>query len=127
MTLLMMIGSVLHVTVDLNWRNAGVLIFMTTLSVLGLILLRRARRSIAEISRVLDGAAKGDLESRVILLDDEGDVKRLAKDANRLLDVTDAFVREARATLGCVRDGQNHRRIVERRGWSAPSGFPRAP
>ena len=113
LTLLMMTGSVLHITVDLNWRNAGMLIFMTTLSVLGLILLRRARRSIAEISNVLDRAAKGDLERRVILLDDAGEIRTLAKDTNRILDVTDAFVREARATLGCVRDGRNHRRIVE--------------
>jgi len=113
LTALMMAGSVLHATVEIHWRNAAVLIFMTTLSVLGLVLLRRARRSIAAISAVLDGAAKGDLESRVILLDDAGDVARLAKDTNRVLDVTDAFVREARATLGCVRDGKNHRRIVE--------------
>ena len=113
LTTLMMVGSVLHVTVDLNWRNAGMLIFMTTMSVLGLVLLRRARRSIAEVSAVLDRAAKGDLESRVILLDDSGEISRLAKDTNRILDVTDAFVREARATLGCVRDGRNHRRIVE--------------
>ena len=113
LTALMMIGSVLHATVEIHWRNAAMLIFMTTLSVLGLVLLRRARRSIAEISAVLDRAAKGDLESRVILLDDQGEVARLAHDANRVLDVTDAFVREARATLGCVRDGKNHRRIIE--------------
>ena len=113
LTALMMIGSVLHVTVDINWRNAGMLIFMTTLSVLGLVLLRRARRSIAEISQVLVKAAKGDLEARVILLDDAGDIARLANDTNRILDVSDAFVREARATLGCVRDGKNHRRIIE--------------
>ena len=113
LTVLMMIGTVLHSTWDVNWRNAATMLFMTTLSVLGLVLLRRARRSIAEISGVLDRAAKGDLESRVILVDDGGEIIRLAKDTNRILDVTDAFVREARATLGCVRDGKNHRRIVE--------------
>jgi methyl-accepting chemotaxis protein len=113
LTGLMMIGSVLHATVEINWRNAAMLIFMTTLSVLGLVLLRRARRSIAAISGVLEGAAKGDLERRVILLDDAGEIARLARDTNRILDVTDAFVREARATLGCVRDGRNHRRIIE--------------
>jgi len=113
LTALLMLGSVLHATVEINWRNAAMLIFMTTLSVLGLVLLRRARRSISEISAVLDRAARGDLESRVILLEDAGEIGRLAKDTNRILDVTDAFVREARATLGCVRDGKNHRRIIE--------------
>ena len=113
LTVLMMIGSVMHTAVEINLRDAGMLIFMTTLSTLGLVLLRRARRSIATISAVLEKAAKGDLEARVIKLDDAGEIGRLAKDTNRILDVTDAFVREARATLGCVRDGRNHRRIVE--------------
>ncbi len=113
LTALMMIGSILHATVEINWRNAAMLIFMTTLSVLGLVLLRRARRSIGEISSVLDVAARGELEARVTLLDDAGEIARLASDANRVLDVTDAFVREARATLACIRDGKNHRRIVE--------------
>jgi PAS domain S-box-containing protein len=76
--------------------------------------LRRARRAVRLISSVLETAARGDLESRIVLLDDKGEVARLAKDANRLLDVSDAFVREARATLGHIRDGRFYRRIVER-------------
>jgi len=76
--------------------------------------LRRARRSIAAVSAVMEAAGRGDLERRVVLLADGGELSRLANDANRLLDVSDAFVREARATLDCIRDGKNHRRIVER-------------
>lgn len=75
---------------------------------------RRARRSFVAVAGVLRAAAIGDLERRVVLLDDGGEVLALARDANRLLDVTDAFVREARATLGCMRDGQHYRRIIER-------------
>ncbi|TBW35240.1 methyl-accepting chemotaxis protein [Siculibacillus lacustris] len=75
---------------------------------------RRARTSFALISEVLDHAARGDLERRIVLLPDGGAVARLARDVNRLLDTSDAFVREARATLACVRDGARHRRIVER-------------
>lgn len=76
--------------------------------------LRRTRRSFRLIASILDHAAKGDLEQRVVLLGEGGEIETLAKNGNRLLDITDAFVREARATLGCIRDGKHHRRIVER-------------
>ena len=77
LTAMMMVGSILHAAVEIHWRDASVLIFMTTMSVLGLVLLRRARRSVQEISAVLDRAAKGDLESRVILLTDAGELVTL--------------------------------------------------
>lgn len=76
--------------------------------------LRRLRRSLHCISTVMEKAARGDLEPRIVLIADHGDVARLANNTNRILDVCDAFVREARATLACVRDGARHRRIIER-------------
>ena len=111
---LMMVVGVGLLGVDAHWRDAAVLAGMAALSVFGFLSVRKARRSIAEIAGALENAAHGDLESRVVLMSDGGEIKRLAKDTNRILDVTDAFVREARATLACVRDGKHHRRIVER-------------
>ena len=107
-------GTVLHAVVDPLWRDAVVLGGAAAISAYGYWQVRRARRSMQTISGVLDRAARGDMESRVILLADGGELARLAKDANRVLDVTDAFVRESRATLGCIRDGKHHRRIIER-------------
>jgi len=97
-----------------DWKTSGALCLAGLLSLVSLGQLRRARRGMGMICTVLENAARGDLESRVVLLDDKGEIARLAKDANRLLDVSDAFVREARATLAHVRDGQYYRRIVER-------------
>lgn len=62
----------------------------------------------------MEKAARGDLEPRIVLLGDCGHISHLANTTNRVLDVCDAFVREARATLACVRDGARHRRIIER-------------
>ena len=114
LTGLLAVGTGLHVAVDPAWRDAAVLAGMTAASAYGYWQIRRARASTRAVSEVLDRAAKGDLESRIILLPDGGELSRLAKDANRLLDMTDAFVRETRATLACVRDGKHHRRIIER-------------
>ena len=110
-----MVGGVgLALTVEPNPRDAVVMGGLLALSILGWASVRKARRSVGEIAGALERAAHGDLESRVVLLADGGEIRRLAKDTNRILDVTDAFVRETRATLACVRDGKHHRRIVER-------------
>ncbi|MCW2285361.1 methyl-accepting chemotaxis protein [Rhodoblastus acidophilus] len=76
--------------------------------------LRHARATLKAVSAVLASAAKGDLEPRLVLTRDRGEMLALADDLNRALDLVDAFVREATATLACVRDGEFHRRIVER-------------
>ena len=114
LTVMLIVGSAIELTDAGNLRDGFVLGVLGLVSALGFLQIRRGRKSLGEISRVMDGAARGDLEARVIRLADGGDVARLAKDANRLLDMTDAFVREARATLACIRDGKHHRRIVER-------------
>ncbi len=113
-SVLLMIGTVLHTAVELRPRDAAAMVFLCTLAVLAFVFVRHARRSIDQVSGVMRAAAAGDLESRVVLLAEGGELAVLARDANRLLDVSDAFVREARATLACVRDGRHHRRIVER-------------
>ncbi len=76
--------------------------------------LARAKASVRQICAALEQAALGDLESRVLLSAENGDLLRLGDNLNRSLDVIDAFTREASATLACVRDGLLHRRIVER-------------
>jgi methyl-accepting chemotaxis protein len=103
-----------HLAIERQPHDTVVMLVVVALSALAFHFVRHARRSVTEVSSVLSAAAAGDLEKRIILLGDGGELHRLAKDANRLLDVTDAFVREAKATLACIRDGRNHRRIVER-------------
>ena len=63
---------------------------------------------------VCDSAAAGDLEPRLIRIPPDGDVQRLAVSVNHLLDMTDAFVREAGASLDYVSRGKYFRRIVTR-------------
>jgi hypothetical protein len=73
-----------------------------------------------EISDVLERAAAGDLEARIVLGQDASEIRRLSDNVNRALDIVDAaLAREARAALACVRDGLLQRRIVERglTGW----------
>jgi methyl-accepting chemotaxis protein len=97
-----------------SWLGGIVAALVLAVSAFSVYEVRRGRRAVAQVAAVLAAAARGDLERRVTLLADGGETWDLARDANRLLDVTDAFVREARATLACVRDGRHYRRIIER-------------
>ncbi|MCC7291876.1 MAG: hypothetical protein IT449_07435 [Phycisphaerales bacterium] len=67
---------------------------------------------IAEASRVCRAAAKGDLESRILRIDAEGDLADLLHGINHLLDMTDAFVREATASLEYASQGRFFRRVL---------------
>jgi methyl-accepting chemotaxis protein len=74
------------------------------------------REFVRRLTTTCDSAARGDLEARVRPVDGSGDVPELValQDAvNRVLDVSDAFVRESSAALTSAADGRFHRRVLQ--------------
>lgn len=67
---------------------------------------------IAKATHVCTEAANGNLEERVLNVEGEGDLPNLLNGINHLLDLTDAFVREATASLEHASKGQFHRRFL---------------
>ncbi|ACG76859.1 methyl accepting chemotaxis protein [Phenylobacterium zucineum HLK1] len=65
------------------------------------------------IGRVLQQAARGDLEGRVSPLPEDAEAREVAEALNALLDLTDAYVRESRAALQHVAEGVYYRRVME--------------
>jgi methyl-accepting chemotaxis protein len=59
-------------------------------------------------------AAAGDLEARLPYLGDDADARAARAAVNRMLDVSDAFVREAGAALMASAEGRFHRRFLTR-------------
>jgi methyl-accepting chemotaxis protein len=74
--------------------------------------LRRQRQALRTIAEVCARAARGDLEARVEDLGDDPDTSAIRDAVNQLLDLTDAFVREASAALEHASQGQFHRRVL---------------
>ncbi|SCA57240.1 Chemotaxis sensory transducer [Candidatus Terasakiella magnetica] len=68
-------------------------------------------RAISQYVEVCEAVAEGDFEKRIIDMPKDGDLRALAKAINRLIDRTDAYVRETTASLECVRDNKYYRRI----------------
>jgi len=71
----------------------------------------KARGWVERTGEVCAAIAAGDFERRLIHLDDGGEVGRMLNSANRLADVTDAFVREAGAAMEHLVAGQYYRTI----------------
>lgn len=78
-----------------------------------LLQLNKAQRGIRMATQVMEQAAKGDLEARAIGISFKGDIADLLHDLNRVLDLSDAFVREARNSLSKNADGKFYRRVIE--------------
>lgn len=72
------------------------------------------RSGVAAIQRAADAAANGDLEARVLGLPPEGPLAGLATSVNHLLDLSDAFVREAKASLEHASEQKFYRRVLVR-------------
>lgn len=76
--------------------------------------LQRAASSVQVAATVCAQAARGDLEVRVPGIRDGGDLGRLQKSVNDMLDIVDAFVRESAASMEYVSRGRCFRKVLLR-------------
>lgn len=72
------------------------------------------RAALEEIAQTCARTAAGDLEARVPPLPGDGVVQDVRRRLNAAFDVTDAFIREAGASLAAASRGRYHRRFLER-------------
>ncbi len=76
--------------------------------------LRRLGKALRRISDIATRAAKGDMEARIVGINDGGVVKELTLSVNRALDVSDAFLREATAAMEHARESKFYRKLIAR-------------
>lgn len=76
--------------------------------------LAELRAGIVRIIDTCERTAGGDLEPRILGIPRDGPLGGLSRAINHLLDLTDAFVREARASLQHASREQYWRRVLER-------------
>ncbi|MCF8479850.1 MAG: chemotaxis protein [Rhodospirillum sp.] len=74
--------------------------------------IRRVTVSIAKASDASEAAARGDLGVRIMNITGRGPIGRMHHNINHLLDVTEAFAREAGAALDYAGKGEYYRKIL---------------
>ncbi len=87
-------------------------------------------RSLAEITDIARRIGEGDLEARIMRVRDDDPAAEAKLAINHMLDMTDAFVREAEGGLQAALEGRFHRRFLRRgmrgRFYSAAETIDRA-
>lgn len=73
--------------------------------------IRQTQKTINEVATVIKGAEKGELESRIINITDHGELKVLSENTNNMLDQTEVFIREIRASVEASSRDEYYRRI----------------
>ncbi|MFZ4575695.1 MAG: methyl-accepting chemotaxis protein [Phycisphaerales bacterium] len=73
---------------------------------------RDSQAWIDEAVRVCQAASRGDLEARILNINAEPRLAELLHGINHMLDMTDAFVREATASLEFAGEGKFFRRVL---------------
>ncbi len=72
----------------------------------------QTRDWISEARRVCQAAAAGDLEARILNIEGDDELAGMLHAINHMLDMTDAFVREATASLEFASQGKFFRRVL---------------
>ncbi|WP_029008488.1 methyl-accepting chemotaxis protein [Azospirillum halopraeferens] len=95
-----------------DWLSAVPAVVVLGVLAGALLALRRTGRSIARAAAVCEAAARGDLSARVLGIRGHGDIGRLLRNINRLLDLTEAFCKEADAAMQSACARRYHRTIL---------------
>ncbi len=74
---------------------------------------RQQRDAMAAVAEICGRAARGDLSARVLHVGDYGENAAALIAVNRLLDLTDAYLRESSASLTLAAEGQYYRPFIE--------------
>jgi len=74
--------------------------------------IRKAQETVHEVAAVIKEAEKGHLESRVTNITDHGELNRLCWNTNNMLDQTEVFIREIRASVEAASRDEFHRNII---------------
>ncbi|MDD3597141.1 methyl-accepting chemotaxis protein, partial [Sulfuricurvum sp.] len=73
--------------------------------------IRETQKTISEVATVIKGAEKGNLESRITNIVDHGELNDLCWNTNNMLDQTEVFIREIRASVEASSRDEFYRRI----------------
>ena len=72
---------------------------------------RRTSAFLSEAARVCGAIRRGDFDQRLILPSASGQIKAVVDRMNGLIDINDAFVREAALAMAAVSEGRYYRKI----------------
>jgi methyl-accepting chemotaxis protein len=92
--------------------DAAVTAIALACCLVAILLMLRANKAINRATEVLNEAASGRLDTRVIHITERGRIGALERSINRLLDLTEVFTKEADAAMVMTSEGRYFRHIL---------------
>ncbi|PKU25008.1 sensory rhodopsin II transducer [Telmatospirillum siberiense] len=92
--------------------GAVLAVLVAGVSLLGLLWTRQSDRGLDKACDVLSAAAQGNLDRRVVNIRSQDRIGLMLIHINRLLDLTEAFTKEADAAMACASGGRYFRQIL---------------
>jgi len=94
------------------WAGTAVAVMLMVPAAIGFHFLRRANISIEKAIAVCSSAAQGQLGVRILDIQGLGNIGQMLRNINRLLDLCEAFCREAQAAMEMANRRQYFRKIL---------------
>ncbi|HLN24773.1 MAG TPA: methyl-accepting chemotaxis protein, partial [Patescibacteria group bacterium] len=95
-----------------DWAGAAVVLCLVAPLVMTLRSLKRANASIEKAVTVCRAVSQGDLNARILDIKGHGNVGQMLRNMNRVLDLTEAFCKEAQAAMEHANQRKYFRKIV---------------
>ncbi|WP_029448053.1 methyl-accepting chemotaxis protein [Candidatus Odyssella thessalonicensis] len=110
--LLIQLGNIIYYLL-FNPRNLSfTCLFTMSMAGLVVVLLYKAEKHINKIIPLLEKWKQGDLEERIVKIEEKGNLGNLSWLCNDIIDVLDAFLRESCASMEAIENGQYYRQII---------------
>lgn len=105
--------GILFQTVEQDWLGLATQLTILPFIIFTVLLLRKASAHVRQAGLVLQTAAQGDLNIRLTRFGETGDLGELDHNINRLLDLTEAFTKEADAAMIAASKRRYYRTIIQ--------------
>ena len=111
-SIILFVIALLVETILDGWNWIRILnIFNFALAWFVFINIRKTQETINEVATVINGAEKGNLENRITHIKDYGELNDLCWNTNNMLDQTEVFIREIRASVEASSRDEFYRHI----------------
>jgi methyl-accepting chemotaxis protein len=104
-------ATVLLLGTEFAWLSAAFALAQIGLAVFAVLSLRQIGAFCKRTIDVCGAVRRGDFDQRLVFPRARGDMKQLMDRLNGLIDINDAFVREAALAMGAVSEGRYYRKI----------------
>jgi methyl-accepting chemotaxis protein len=94
-----------------NAVDAVLLVVYVVIAAMFVNVLNGMNKTLHKAISVLDAASKGNLESRATMIEDEGDVGRVCRSVNNLLDQIETFMREMKTSVSYAGENRFFRKF----------------